>query len=362
MDPGGDDMETGSAVTRIPRRALEAFTRSILEAVGLATEHADVVATSLVDGDARGLPSHGVVRLLPVYVNRLQKNSMNRNPEVKVTASRGATSHIDGDGGPGQVAARFAMCEAIKAARQFGVGVSLVRNSSHYGVGSAYVEQATREGMAGIALTNAPPNMPPAGGRAKFFGTNPITIGVPYRDDFPVMLDMSTSVVARGKIAIAEREGDRIPEGWAIDAEGNPTTDPAAALKGSVLPMAGYKGAGLALMIDILAGVLSGAAYGTHIVDLYDQGHEHQDVGHFLLAIDVGHFLPVEAFRTRMEAFVTDVTTQPRMPGIQRIYVPGEIEYEAAREADEVGIRLSAAGLADLKALAKSVGVSPPAI
>lgn len=352
-------MEIGSTATRISRSTLEEFTRSILEAAGLTADHAGIVAESLVDGDARGLPSHGIVRLLPVYVQRLRNHSMNPDPKVRVICRHGATSHVDGDGGPGQVAARFAMDAAVEAAREFGVGLSLVRNSSHYGVGSAYVEQATRENMAGIALTNAPSNMPPAGGRTKFFGTNPLTVGVPYRDGFPVMLDMSTSVVARGRIAIAEREGEPIPEGWAIDAKGRPTTDPAAALKGSVLPMAGYKGAGLALMIDILSGVLSGAAYGSHIVDLYDQGREHQDVGHFMLAVNVEHFMPIDAFRVRMEEFVADVTSQPRMPEVERIYMPGEIEYEAAQQSITLGVRMTPAGLADLAALAESVGVAP---
>jgi LDH2 family malate/lactate/ureidoglycolate dehydrogenase len=213
--------------------------------------------------------------------------------------------------------------------------------------------------MVGIALTNAPSNMPPAGGRSKFFGTNPVTIGVPYRNGFPVMLDMSTSVVARGKIAIAQREGKSIPDGWAVDAQGHPTNDPEAALTGSVLPMAGYKGAGLALMIDVLSGVLSGAAYGSHIVDLYNMGTEHQDVGHFLLALNVEHFMPLADFTSRMEGFVDEVRSQPRIPGVDRIFMPGEIEYETASESATLGIRVSTSGLSDLADLARKVGVKP---
>lgn len=344
---------------RVPRESLETFTSAILRHAGLSSQHAGIVANILVEGDARGLPSHGVVRLLPVYVDRLLKGSMNPEPDITVLTEEEATAHIDGDGGPGQVTARHAMDRAVSLARTSGVGVALARNSSHFGVGSVYVEQATRCGCVGIAFTNAPANMPPAGGKNKFFGTNPITIGVPFAGEFPLILDMSTSVVARGRIAIAQREGKPIPEGWAIDAEGNPTTDPERALAGSVLPMAGYKGSGLALMIDILAGVLSGSAYGTHIVDLYDKGPDHQNLGHFMLALNIERFMPLNMFASRMEQFVADVRSQPRMPGVERIFLPGEIEYEATQESNRLGIEISVNGLDEINAVALSVGVEP---
>lgn len=350
-------MTDGPAPWRIDRDVLMEFTTTVLEKAGLSPEHAIDVASILIEGDARGLPSHGVVRLLPVYVDRLVRRAMNPSPHLKVLSQHAATVHIDGDGGPGQVAGRFAMNHVVELARSAGAGVALVRNSAHYGIGSAYVEQATREGLVGVALTNAPSNVPPAGGRAKYFGTNPLTIGVPYTESRPIILDMSTSVVARGKIVIAQQEGKTIPEGWAIDHDGNPTTDPARALTGAVLPMAGYKGAGLALMIDVLAGLLSGAAYGSHIVDLYDAGDAYQDVGHFFLAVNVEHFMPPEIFQQRMGEFVEDVRRQPTLPGVDRILLPGEIEHESARQSQEHGIPLTAAGISELDRLADKMEI-----
>jgi LDH2 family malate/lactate/ureidoglycolate dehydrogenase len=170
---------------------------------------------------------------------------------------------------------------------------------------------------------------------------------------------MSTSVVARGKIVMAETEGRPIPAGWAIDVDGNPTVDPSAALTGAVLPMAGYKGAGLALMIDILSGVLTGAAFGTHVVDLYDRGSDHQDVGHFFIAIAVDAFMSIEAFRLRIQQYIDEVRGQPRLPGVDRIYVPGELEFAAARRAERDGVAVSGAGWAVLNELADRWAVAP---
>jgi LDH2 family malate/lactate/ureidoglycolate dehydrogenase len=250
------------------------------------------------------------------------------------------------------------MSVAIDLANTHGVGAVGVRNSSHYGMGALYVEQAARQDMVALALTNAPSNMPPAGGRSKFFGTNPLTIGIPSGDERPIVLDMSTSVVARGKIVMAQKEGRTIPPGWAIDEQGQPTEDPATALLGAVLPMAGYKGAGLALMIDVLCGVLTGAAFGQHIVDLYDEGDRRQDVGHVFIAIAVDTFMPVPAFKERLAQFMDEVRSQPRLPGVDRIYLPGEIEFEASARAAQVGVALSEAGKEELRQLAARCGVA----
>jgi LDH2 family malate/lactate/ureidoglycolate dehydrogenase len=170
---------------------------------------------------------------------------------------------------------------------------------------------------------------------------------------------MSTSVVARGRIVMAQKEGRAIPPGWAIDEEGIPTEDPATALRGAVLPMAGYKGAGLALMIDVLCGVLTGAAFGRHIVDLYDEGNRHQNVGHFFIAIAVEAFMPVPAFTGRLRQFAAEVRAQPRLPDVERIYVPGEIEFAAADKAAHTGVAVSEAGWTELRDLARKLNVAP---
>lgn len=352
-------MTTSSTVTHVPLPRLFAFARDALCAAGLAREPAETVARGLVEADARALASHGVVRLLPVYIRRLRKGSTNPAPSVRTVHRHGAAALLDGDGGPGQVVGAHAMDLAIEIAHTHGAGVVGVRNSSHYGMGALYVEQATRRDMVGIALSNAPSNMPPAGGRSRFFGTNPLTIGLPGGDDAPVVLDMSTSVVARGKISMAHKEGRTIPQGWAIDAEGNPTEDPEAALLGAVLPMAGYKGAGLALMIDALCGVLTGAAFEQHIVDLYDERELHQNVGHFFIAIPVENFMPIEHYRERMRRFAADVRAQPRQPGVDRIYLPGEIEREAASRTAQSGVVIGDAGLRELDEIAIALKIRP---
>lgn len=350
-----EDPET----TYVPLSSLFSFSREVLEAAGLPHDSAEWVARGLTDADARSLSSHGVVRLLPVYVHRLQQGTTNPVPELRTVRQRGSVAVIDGDGGPGQVVGRAAMDLALELARTHAIASVGVRNSSHYGIGALHVEQATRQDMIGIALTNATPNMPPAGGRSRYLGTNPLTIGVPTKGDYPLVLDMSTSVVARGRIVMAEKEGGTIPPGWAIDDEGKPTQDPSAALLGAVLPMAGYKGAGLALMIDILSGVLTGAAFGSHVIDLYDEGDRKQNVGHLFIAIAVDAFMPIDAFKERIHRFIREVRSQPRLPGVDRIFLPGELELEAATRAARAGVPISDAGLHELAELARRFNVRP---
>jgi LDH2 family malate/lactate/ureidoglycolate dehydrogenase len=253
------------------------------------------------------------------------------------------------------------MEKAIEMARETGAGVVGVRNSSHFGTAAFFLEQATRADMIGLAMTNAPSNMPPYGGRERYFGTNPLGISLPCQSERPVILDMSTSVVAKGKITMAYKNGEQeIPLGWAIDEEGRPTQSTEAALRGAMLPMAGHKGAGLALMIDALCGVLTGAAFNKYIVSLYDEGERHQNLGHFFIAVNVEAFMPAEIFKSRMDAFVRDVRAQPRQPDVERIFVPYEIEYEREEENRRLGILLTAAGWQELDELAARFGLLSP--
>lgn len=343
------------AETRVPLPLLQQFCQEILQAVGLPAESAATVADSLAQADASGLFSHGAVRLLPVYTRRLRAGTMRTHPHIQVIRRRGSVALMDGDAGPGQVVGSRAMQLAMGMARENGVGVVGVRNSSHFGAGAYFTRQAVAQGLIGVALSNAPANMPPWGGRTPYLGTNPLSVGIPCGQETPVLLDMSTSVVARGKIVIAARTGSPIPEGWAIDRDGHPTRDPEAALAGAVLPMGGYKGSGLALVIDALCGVLTGAAFGVHIVNLYDDGDQVQNLGHFFMALDVEAFMPLATFQQRMDQFLQEIRAQPRMPGVERIYTPGEIEAEQARRHAEQGIPLP--DLAELDRLAEELGV-----
>ena len=347
------------SASRIPLPALHSFCRDVLIAAGLPSDSAGLISDSLTGADARGLSSHGAARLLPVYVRRLAAGTTRARPNLRIERRRGNVALVDGDSGAGQVVGSWAMGLAIELAREAGAGVVGVRRSSHFGTSAFFVEQAAAAGMIGIALTNAPSNMPPAGGRSKYFGTNPLAIGFPGGEDAPVVLDMSTSVVARGKIVMAHKAGEPIPPGWAIDEDGNPTQDTAAALRGAVLPMAGYKGAGLALMIDVLCGVLTGAAFGRQIVDLYDEGEQQQNVGHFFVAVDIDTLMPLELFRARMAEFAAEVRAQPRLPGVERIYLPGEPEQAKSAEAARHGVLLPEASWLELDELARRYDVTP---
>jgi LDH2 family malate/lactate/ureidoglycolate dehydrogenase len=349
------DME---AVGCIPLPVLHAFCCDVLQAAGVPADGADLVAHSLTQADASGLSSHGVVRLLPVYVRRLQAGTTRARPRLQVVSQRGHAALVDGDSGLGQVVGHWAMDMAISMAREGGVAVVGVRNSSHFGIAAFFLWQAVQADMIGVALTNASPNMPPAGGRLPFFGTNPLAIGLPCGVERPVLLDMSTSLVARGKIVMAQLTGHDIPLGWAIDKEGRPTQDATAALEGSVLPLGGYKGAGLALVIDALCGILTGAAFGPHIVNFYDESERVQNLGHLFAAMDIGSLMPVESFKARMDQLVREVHAQPRQPGVDRIYVPGEIEQERMERSIREGVPLSEEGLQALDALAQRLGVS----
>ncbi len=351
-----DTVPTG---IRAPASVLEAFCRDVLQAVGVAKEDAACVAASLTAADCRGITSHGAARLLGVYVRRLQVGSTRATPDIRVVQRKGAVALLDGGGGLGQVVGSEAMRLAVTLAREHGLGAVGVRNSSHFGIGAFFVEQATRAGMVGMAMSNATPNMPPAGARSRFLGTNPFAIGVPGpAPERPIVLDMATSVVARGKIVMADKHGESIPSDWAMTDGGEPTTNAAEALLGAVLPMAGYKGSGLAMMIDILSGVLTGAASGQDVVDLYDQSERCQGLGHFFVAIDVAAFCPPGEFQSRVERYAEQVRTQPRVPGVDQILLPGDKERSAAGQAALAGVPLSAIDVADLDALARELGVA----
>lgn len=350
--------ETVQAGIQAPPVVLDAFCRDVLQAAGVAEGDAACVAASLTAADSRGIASHGAARLLGVYVRRLQVGSTRAAPDIRVVQRTGGVALLDGDAGLGQVVGSEAMRLAVTLAQEHGVGAVGVRNSSHFGIGAFFVEQATRAGMVGLAMSNATPNMPPAGARSRFLGTNPFALGVPGpTSEQPIVLDMATSVVARGKIVMADKHGEVIPPDWAMTGSGEPTTNAAEALLGAVLPMAGYKGSGLAMMIDLLSGVLTGAASGQEVVDLYDRSERHQDLGHFFIAIDVAAFCPPDVFQQRVAQYAAQVRLQPRAPGVDQILLPGDKERLAAEQAALAGIPLSATDLADLDALARDLGV-----
>jgi LDH2 family malate/lactate/ureidoglycolate dehydrogenase len=337
-----------------------AFGREVFERLGVPAADAREVARCLAKADLRGVDSHGMVRL-PVYARRIQAGVVNPRPSVRIARPGTAVALADGDNGLGPVVAAHAMDAAIELARVHGTGFVGVKGSNHFGPGAFYVEKAIQEGFIGIAISNAPPNMAPFGGRKRFLGTNPLAIGIPAGGEAPLIFDSSTSVVARGKIIVAAQQGRSIPPDWAVDPDGVPTTDAAQALAGAVLPFGGPKGSAISFIIDIFCGVLTGAAFAEHLNTLEDLKST-QNVGHVLAAVRTDLFLPDAEFRSRMDAILRMLKASPAAPGTERVLAPGDIERAHEEANTRLGIPLDETIAAQLAKFGASVGVAfPPA-
>lgn len=339
---------------------LSDYAGSVLQGLDVPPRDAQVVADCLVKAELRGVSSHGLVRL-PVYTRRVEAGVVKARPAIRMSVAGTSAALIDGDNGLGPVVASQAMEAALDLARAHGIGFVGVRHSNHFGAAAFYVEKAISDGCIGLAISNAPPNMAPFGGARRFLGTNPFAIGIPADREPPLIVDASASVAARGKIVMAAHKNERIPEGWAIDPDGFPTTDPEQALAGAVLPFGGPKGSAIAFVIDILSGVLTGAAFAEHLNTL-DNLTAEQNVGHVLAAVRTDLFLPENEFRARMDAILHMLKASPPAPGgSTRVLVPGEIELMNEASNRERGIELSAPVVAQLTALGAALNVPFPA-
>ena len=323
---------------RYPHESLFTFGTKVLEALGVPPAGAATVSASLVEADLQGVSSHGLVRL-PVYTRRLQAGVVNPCPSFKVNRPAGAVALVDGDNGLGAVVGSYAMSQAVTLARETGIGLVGVRGSNHFGMAGFFVRQAVEDGLIGTAVTNAPPNMAPFGGKRRFLGTNPIGIGIPAGTEPPLIVDLSTSVVARGRIIVAAQQNRVIPEGWAIDSDGRPTTDPRLALEGAVLPFGGPKGSALSFVIDLLAGVLTGAAYTVHLNTLEDLTCE-QNVGHLFTAMRPDLFISRKAFGQRMDEALGLLRESEPAPGVDQVMLPGELEARTRADNLKNGVVL----------------------
>ena len=335
------------------------FVQRLLVANGIPGGDAGIIAGCLVGNDLRGVDTHGAVRL-PGYLDRLKKGLINARPEIEVKRITPVVAAVDGKDGFGFVVATRAMAEAIDIARSFGIGLAGVRRSTHFGTAATYAMQAINAGLIGMVFTNASPGLPPWGSRTQLLGTSPLAIGVPGGRECPFVLDMATTVVARGKIRKALRRGESIPEGWALDADGQPTTDPAKALAGVLLPVGGPKGSGIAMWMDIFAGVLTGAAYGGEVGDQYKVYDRPQNVGHVFMAIRPDLFVSAEEFRARMDTLVQRVHDSPKAAGFSEILVAGEPESRMEAQRHKDGIPYSTSEFATLLEEAAKAGIAPP--
>lgn len=327
----------------------------ISRSAGVPEAAATILAGALVDADLHGSSTHGVSRL-GIYLKRVERGQIDPVAELTVEHRRPAVLTVDANNGLGQVQAVRTLDQLTDLAREHGVATATVRRSQHFGALSYYCNRAAAGDMILLATTNCEPAMSPTGGYDPFFGTNPIAASFPTGRGWPVKIDLATSVTARGNIIAAEREGRSVPEGWALDAEGNATTDAAAALAGTVLTMAGHKGYALALLVEMLSGVLSGAAVGPEIGSMYKELDRPQDVGHFFCLLDIDAFMDPAVFKERVHRTIDGIKSSRRRPGVEEILVPGERSARTAERNRRLGIPLAPATVRELDELGERHG------
>ncbi len=335
---------------------LAAEVARIFAACGMSDADAALLAGSLVAADQRGIHSHGTLRV-PEYVDKLMVQGVNPRGRPRVASDRGGALVVDADNAMGQIAADFAMRQAIARARETHVAIAAVRGSNHCGAMDRWACLALPHDMIGVAMTNALPTMAPWGGTEKIVGINPLAVAIPAWEEPPLVLDIAFGATAHGKIRVYRQKGFAIPEGWAFDAEGNPTTDAARAMEGLIQPIGGHKGVGLGIITGVLSSLLSGAAYGTELGNMVDGATPGQD-GHLFMAIDISAFQPPELFRRRVDAVSREIRTSRRRPDVDRLYAPGELEHEFEQRYAREGIPLNDATLDGIRAAGLRLGLA----
>lgn len=329
---------------------------SIARASGVPEEGAIILADSLVDADIHGASTHGVSRL-NITIRRIRKGLIDPKAEIVIEKRRPSVLSVDAGNGLGQIQAARVLQTLLPMAGSSGLAAAAIKNSQHFGALSYYCNQAARENMILLATTNAEPSMAPEGGYQPCLGTNPVAISFPTGKGYPLKIDLSTSLVARGHIIGAQKRGEAIPSGWALDSDGHPTTDAEKALMGTVLTMAGHKGYALAMMVEVLSGVLSGSAFGRSVGSLYKDMDRKQDVGHFFCLLDPEAFMEVSCFKERIDRLIDEIKQSGKRPGVEEILVPGERSFRKARENLEIGIPIGEETIEELKGLCRELKI-----
>ncbi|MET0692128.1 MAG: Ldh family oxidoreductase [Candidatus Binatia bacterium] len=346
------------ASKRIDHERLVRFVQAAFEKLGVPSAEAQIGADALVAADLRGVDTHGVIRFSPQawYVKWLSEGSMTARPNIRIVSESASTALIDGDRGMGMVIGHRAMELAVAKAKQSGIGMVGVRNSRHYGMSAYYAMQTLPHDMIGIAMTNASRQVVPTFGREARFGTNPMCFAVPADKELPFVLDMATTTAAAGKLELAARMEKAIPLGWALNENAQATDDPRVAQKARrLLPLGGsresgsHKGYGLAIVVEILCGVLTGT--------LTALNADQDPRGHFFGAIRIDAFRAVDEFKRDMDRLIQELKSTPPIAGQDRVYVAGEIEFETAEERSERGIPLLPSVLQGLRDVSEQLGV-----
>jgi LDH2 family malate/lactate/ureidoglycolate dehydrogenase len=347
----------GAGGARFDPAALEGYAAAIAMAAAVPGGDARLFAGALVDADLHGVSTHGLSRL-NIYIRRIREGLIDPAAVAAIDETRPGALRVDAGNGLGQVAAMRTLEAMVPRARACGVCAATVRGSQHFGAAFHYCNAAARKDMILLAMTSCEPSMSPEGGCEAFFGTNPIAASFPTDLGFTVKIDFATSVVARGNIIAAQKQGRSIPEGWALDPGGEPTTDAARALAGTVLTMAGHKGYALALLVEIFSSVLSGSAIGPGIGSMYKDMDRPQDVGHFFVLVDIAAFMEPAVFRRRLGGAVAGIKACRKRPGVEEILVPGERSHRVAAENAKLGIPLDPATVGELEALGRGYGLA----
>ncbi|MBD1174354.1 Ldh family oxidoreductase [Pelagibacterales bacterium SAG-MED01] len=327
---------------------LKKIVSSILIKHGLSKVDANISSNALINAELVGAYGHGLSRL-KMYCDRIKKKVINPKPKIKIKKISQSISHIDANNSIGFVSADIAIKTAIKNAKKTGIGMVAVKNSGHYGLSGYYAEQAVKKNLITMIYTNAPPAVAPHGALKSLFGTNPICFGTPTGSKIPFILDTSISMINRGKIRVAARNNQKIPEGVALDKFGNPTTNAKKALEGVQLPIAGFRGSGLAWMVDILSGVLTGGNHAGKVKDPFDDFSGPQNIGHLFITFKTNLF--VSNFKNRIKNNIKTIKKLPKIKGIKEIMYPGQNKYKRFKMNSKNEIKISEIIKKDLKIL-----------
>jgi LDH2 family malate/lactate/ureidoglycolate dehydrogenase len=346
--PGEEPVDAGKLLALV----IDVFKRA-----GMPDDEADLVADALVLADLRGMHSHGVLRT-KIYVEKIRGGGFRTGRKGRVVRETNGTVLLDGENGIGQVLTIAAMDRAIGKAKQNGIGAAGVFNSNHHGEAAYYILHALKHDMIGIVATNGSPNMPAWGGTTKMTGPLPFTAGAPAQDEQPFVVDAALGVTNRGKLIYIADKGEKVPFGWGVDRDAQPTDEPSKILNGGwILPIGGHKGFGITMFIEILSGVLTGALIGSAIRDLYNDPHEQpQGLGHFCIAIDPEAFMPIAHFKQRMDEMIRMIKSSALAPGAERMIIPGQLEFEKEKARRLHGIPLSAKLIQQLRQLGSGLG------
>jgi L-2-hydroxycarboxylate dehydrogenase (NAD+) len=355
------DAKTASSAEapRVAAAALATFIKRAFEAAGLRSEDADVVANLMVEADLRGSDTHGVIRL-PLYLRRLKAGGIKARPDIRIVRERPATALVDGDNGIGHLVMRFATMTAIEKAKGAGVAWVGARMSNHAGPAALYAMMPLAHDMIGLYLAVGSNNhLPPWGSTENLLGTNPIAIAVPAEEEPPIVLDMAPTVAAFGKVRLKMQRGEEMPVGWMIGRDGKPLTDPKRAEQGLLLPIGDYKGYGLSLMTGLLAGTLNQAAFGRDVVDFVKEQGKATNTGHAIVAVSVEAFAPAAAFKRQVDAAIRAMRGAQRLPGVERIWLPGEQSHLKRQDRAKNGIPMPKPLRDSLEMAARDLGIAP---